>query len=131
MNLNVYIGMTIVIAVLTLLTTIVQKYATDQETLRKIKAEQKEVQEEMKKFRNNPQKIMELNKKQLEKMPQMMEVSMRPLIYTFVPFILFFRWFGDYFASGFKFFGFLSWFWLYIILSIVFSTIFRKILKVV
>jgi uncharacterized membrane protein (DUF106 family) len=59
---------------------------------------------------------------------------MRPLLYTAIPFVLFFRWFADYFSNpffaAFRFFGFLSWFWFYLIGSIIFSSIFRKVLKV-
>ena len=90
------------------------------------------MQEEMKKYKDDPAKLLEFNKKQMEKIPETMKITMRPLMYTMIPFILFFRWFGDYFTAleGFKFFGFLSWFWFYLIFSIVFSTILRKVLKV-
>jgi len=133
LNYNIYLGMFIVVAAITLLTTLVQKYTTDQEALRKMKTEQKSAQEEMKKFKNDPAKMLEFNKKQMENMPKMFEATMKPLAYTFVPIVLFFRWFNDYFTStalaGFKFFGFLSWFWFYLIFAIVFSSVFRKVLK--
>ena len=50
LNYNIYLGMFIVVAAITLLTTLVQKYTTDQEALRKMKTEQKSAQEEMKKL---------------------------------------------------------------------------------
>jgi len=133
LNLNVYFGIILISALLTLATTIIQKYATDQETLRQIKAEQKAIQEEMKKLKNQPAKMLELNKKQMEKMPEMMQHTMRPVLYTFIPFVLFFRWFGDYFMGSSMntiFLIFPKWVWIYLILSIIFSSIFRKILKV-
>ena len=40
---NLTIGMLIVVSVITLITTLVQKYATDQKTLKELKAEQKAV----------------------------------------------------------------------------------------
>ena len=128
---NVYIGMFVIVFFANLLTTIVQKYGTDQESLRKIKKEQKEIQEEMKKFKDNPSKLMELNKKQLENIPRTFELTLRPLLYTAIPFILLIRWFIDYFSGiEVKFFGFLSWFWFYLIFSIIFSSILRKVLNV-
>lgn len=128
---NAYFGMFLVILILTLITTLCQKYLTDQASLKQIKVEQKQLQEEAKKYRDNPGKMMELNKKQMEFIPKTFELSMKPLIFTFIPFVLFFRWFNDYFTvNSFKFFGFLSWFWVYLIFSIVFSSILRKILKV-
>ncbi len=133
LNLNIYLGMFVIVFLFTLLTILVQKYLTDQNELKRIKDEQKIMQEEMKKYRDNPDKLLELNKKQMESFPKTMELTMAPLIYTFVPFILFFRWFSDYFAGSladFKFFGFLSWLWFYFIFSIVFSSILRKIFKV-
>ena len=124
-------GLVIVTASLSLVMTVIQKYGTDQETLKEIKKEQKEIQKEIKKYKDNPEKILELNKKQFAVMPDMMKITMRPLLYTMLPFILLFRWFNDYFSVvDFKFLGFLSWFWIYFIGSIIFSQVFRKILKV-
>ncbi len=129
---NIYIGMFLIVFVVNFLTTLVQKYGTDQESLRKIKKEQKEIQEEMKKFKDNPSKLMELNKKQFENIPKTFEHAFKPLLYTAIPFILLIRWFIDYFSSvEIKFFGFLSWFWFYLIFSIIFSSILRKVLNVV
>ena len=128
---NKTFGLIIITLILSFIMNLVQKYGTDQETLKQIKAEQKELQKEMKEYKDNPEKIMELNKKQLEMMPHILKTTMRPIMYTMVPFILLFRWFGDYFSVvEFRFFGFLSWFWMYLILSIVFSQIFRKVMKI-
>ena len=109
-----------------------QKYLTDQEVLKTIKEEQKIVQQEMKLARSSPEKSMELSKKSLELTMKAMPMTMRPLVYTVIPFVLFLRWFQDYFtaAGNPKIFGFLTWFWAYLIFSILFSTIFRKVLKV-
>lgn len=131
LKINIYFGMLIVVFVFTFATTLAQKYGTNQEELRKMKGEQKILQEEMKNYKEHPDKLLELQKKQLEFLPRTMDLTMKPLIYTFIPFILFFRWFNDFFiVNDFKFFGFLSWFWFYLIASIVFSSILRKLLKV-
>lgn len=133
LNWNLTGGMIIIILVISLIMTLVQKYATDQKTLKELKAEQKILQEEMKKYKNHPEKIAELSKKQFAFVPKTMKLSMRPIMFTGIPLILFFRWFIDFFAviGDFKFFGIFSWFWFYLIGSIIFSSILRKFMKVV
>lgn len=125
---NLNWGMLIVVFIITLITTLVQKYATDQETLREMKKEQKEIQKQMKEFQNHPEKLMELQKKQFAMMPKQMKLSMRPIIYTGIPFILFFRWFNDYFiAAGTpKFWLGMGWFLFYFIFTMIFSSILRS-----
>jgi uncharacterized membrane protein (DUF106 family) len=135
LNWNLTWGMIIIVLIIAIFMTLIQKYATDQETqetLREMKKEQKALQEEMKKYREHPEKMVELQKKQFGFMPKMMKLSMRPMMYTAIPLILFFRWFMDFFAAigDPRFFGFLNWFWFYLIGSILFSSILRKVLKV-
>ncbi len=127
---NVNFGMIIVAGIITLFITIVQKYTIDAETLTRLKKEQKDISEQMKQFRNDPTKMLELQKKQMPLMREIMEVTMGSTLYSAVPIILFFRWFADYFAAAnVKVFGFMSWFWAYILVSIILSSIFRKIFK--
>ncbi len=131
LNFNLNFGMLTIAGIIALFLTLIQKYTVDNETLRKLKQEQKLLQEEMKKFRGHPEKLLELQKKQFEFIPKTMDITLRPLIYTAIPIILFFRWFSDYFTAlpGVKIFGFFSWFWAYLIFSLIFSMIFRKMLK--
>jgi uncharacterized membrane protein (DUF106 family) len=134
LNLNPTIGLSIIVFIISLFTVIIQKYATDQETLKELRKEQKIIQEEMKKYKDHPEKLMELQKKQFEFLPRTMKLTMRPIIYTGIPFILFFRWFNDFFATmqDVKFFGITgSWFITYLVLSILFTSILKKVLKVV
>ena len=133
LNWNVTWGMTILVLIISFIMTIVQKYATDQKTLKEMKAEQKKLQDEMKKVKDHPEKLMALQKKQFEFMGPMMKLSMRGIVFTGVPLILMFRWFMDYFTilGNFKFFGFITWFWFYLITSIIFSSILRKYMDVV
>jgi len=133
LNLNVTWGMMLIVFALTLITTLIQKYTTDQEALKDLKKEQKALQAEMKEHKDNPQKIMELQKQSFAAIPKTMKLSMRSFAYTTIPLILFFRWFMDFFEvlGGYKFFGFLGWFMFYLIFTLIFSSIFRKVLKVV
>ena len=127
-NWNLNIGMLIIVLIITAITTVVQKYATDQKTLKELRKEQKEIQNQMKEFKNHPEKMMELQKRQFAMMPKQMKLSMRAIIYTGIPFILFFRWFNDYFitAGSPKFFLGMGWFLFYLISAIIFGSILRK-----
>src|SRR3989344_6402185 len=89
---NLNIGMLIVVLAITLLTTIVQKYATDQKALKELKKEQKEIQKQMKEFKAHPEKYMELQKKSLPLVWKQMKLSMHGMVYMAIPFIFFFRW---------------------------------------
>lgn len=130
---NLTMGMLIIVLVINLITMLIQKYATDQEALKELKKEQKIIQEEMKKYKDHPQKVAELSKKQFEFIPRTFKLTSRAVMFTGIPFILFFRWFGDVFVAmgDPKFFGVLSWFWFYLIFTMIFSSILRKVFKVV
>jgi uncharacterized membrane protein (DUF106 family) len=132
------IGMAIIVLIITVLTTLVQKYATDQDKLKELKKEQKKLQAEIKKHKSEPKKMQELQRKQMEMMPKTMKLSMRGIIFTGIPFVLFFRWFDDYFTAleastglPVRFLGFINWFWFYLIVTLIFSSILRKKMNVV
>src|SRR3990172_4068032 len=74
---NLTAGMFIIVAFLSLLITVIQKYATDQKTLKEMKGEQKRLNEEAKKFRDNPEKMLEIQKESMKFMMPMMKLSMR------------------------------------------------------
>ncbi len=138
LNWELTLGMLIIVFVISLAATLVQKYATDQEALKELKKEQKIVQAEMKKYKDHPEKVMALQKKQLEFIPKTMKLSMRAMVYTGVPFILFFRWFDDYFTDlaastgePVRFLGFLGWFIFYLIATLVFSGLMKKYMNIV
>src|SRR3989338_1531724 len=121
-------GVIIVAGIITLITTLVYKYFTDQKALKKIKEDHKDLQEEMKKHKENPAKMAELQKQLLQKgLIEPMKHQLKPLLITFIPFILIFGWLKTtYQSSGDMLFGF-GWFGTYIIFSIIFSIILRKV----
>lgn len=132
---NQYVGMIIIAAILNLIITLLQKFTIDKETMKEIKKEQKELKEDMKKYKNHPEKLMELNQKQFELVGKSLPLTMRPIIFTSIPFILLFRWFHDIFGvdgylNGTMFLGFMSWFWFYLVISIIFSMTYRKVFDV-
>ena len=132
LNWNVTLGMLVIIGIISLFTALVQKYTTDQETMRDLKKQQREINNKAKEFRHHPEKMMEIQKEVWPISWKLMRLSMRPLMFTGIPFILIFRWFWDTFTAlgNPVFFGFLSWFWFYLIFAIIFGGITRKILNV-
>ena len=128
LNWNLVIGMTIILAVLSYLMTLAQKYTTDQDELKRIRKLQKELQKKSRENQHDPKKAMEINKELMSLMPKQMKLSMRSIVYTGIPLLLFYRWFNDYFiaAGSPKFFGFMGWFWFYLIAYFIFSSIARK-----
>ena len=99
LNWDLTIGMALIVFLLSLFTVIIQKYTTDQETLKEMRKEQKILQQEMKKYRDNPEKVMELQKKSFAFIPKTMKLTTRSIAYTAVPLILLFRWFMDFFTA--------------------------------
>ena len=129
LNWNVNLGMIIFVGILSLILTLIRKYTMDHDSLKEIKKEQKILKEQMKEFKDNPEKLFELQKKQLEFIPKTMDITMKPAIYTVIPMILMFRWFRDYFTlNDISVFG-INWLLAYFILSIVFMSLFKKLLK--
>ena len=121
-------GILIVSFILMLLTTLVYKYFTNQEVLKRLKEENKSLSEEMKKNRDNPQRLLELQKQQMSKSLEPLKHQMKPMLITFIPFILVFGLLKNAY-NGILVLG-MNWFWAYLIFSIVFSMILRKLMKV-
>ena len=116
--------------ILTLLSTLAYKYLTDQKKLKEIKDETKKLQEEMKLLKNDASKMMEKQKEIMQKNMYVMRSSFKPLLYTFIPFLLIFILLKNvYEPLGKLVFG-LSWIWIYVLSSFVFSILIRKLLKV-
>ena len=125
---------------LTLFITLVYKVATNQNLMKSLKAELKDLQKEVKKLKDNPEKMVKVNKQLMEKNLQYMKHSMKPMLFTFIPIIIIFGWMrntylpaGNLFEWGFSLplFGTgFGWLMTYILSSIVFSMIIRRMLKV-
>lgn len=124
-------GMIILVLLISLFMTLIQKYTTDQKTMKEMKDEQKRLQQEMKKLEAGSKEHSELGMKSMKMMVPMLKLGMRPIIYTAIPIILLFRWFADYFALVDFNFWIFNWFWFYFFGLMIFSSILRKILKVV
>ncbi len=111
---------------ISLFISIVNYFILDKEKMHSIKAKQKALQEEMKKHKDNPTKLMELQKEMFSHMGESMKHSLKPMLITFIPLILIFpvvrNMLIDTVIKG-------SWFWYYIITSLIAAMIFRKLFK--
>ncbi|MEM4719642.1 MAG: EMC3/TMCO1 family protein [Candidatus Pacearchaeota archaeon] len=126
---NLTYGFLFFVFLINLFIILVQKYLTDQKSLKKLKEEQRKLQRESKEFVNDPKKMLEFNKKSIELTKDIFIVSMDSWIYTMIPLVLFFRWFNDYFSqNSFQFLG-MNWFFSYIVFSIIFSIFLKKIFR--
>jgi len=121
---------------LAVMSALVRKAVLDQEKMKETKEKLKRHQEEMKQATKSGD-TKKLQKAQGEMMKLTMENlkhSFRPMLITFVPFILVFTWLRDQYGSagtvaslaGFD----LGWFWWYLICAMAVSIIINKILKV-
>jgi uncharacterized membrane protein (DUF106 family) len=128
---NLTWGMFLIVFFITGLSVYIQKITTDQKALKELKQEQKDIQKKMKEFEKQPEKMLEINKELMPITFKIMELTMKGSMYTLIPIIFLFRWFHEYFLliPEFKFFGFFTWFWFYLIFVLIFSGIWRKILR--
>ena len=135
---NVTFGMIVIGVIISLFTTLAQKYFTDQDTIRELRKEQKLLQKKANEFKHHPEKMMEIQKEMMPLGMKISKLSMRAVMFTGIPFVLFFRWFRDFFETlgecGFfcnNYWVFPGWILFYFVAVIVFGSIFRKLLKVV
>lgn len=133
-NWNMLWGLIIIVLFINLIITFVHKYTTDQAKLKELKEKSKEIQSQIKEAQKNQdqEKVAELSKQSFSQMGEQMKQSFASMGYTAIPIILFFRWFGDFFTDLDNpdiFLGF-GWLGTYLIFSIIFSMVIRKILKV-
>ena len=121
---NPRVAIIILSFIVTLFITTITYFMTDREKMKEIKDRQKELRKEMKTHKDNPEKMLEINKKMMEDMPEQLKHSMRPMMVTIIPIIIFFGWLRATFAltaiAG-------TWFWWYLGSSIFFSIFVRKI----
>ena len=119
---------------ISLLTTVVYKISTNQKLMKDLKDEIKTLQQQARDLKDNPEKAMDVQKKSMETNMKYMSHSMRPTFITFLPLIFLFGWMRTHFTETEIIIPFINWNigWLgaYILFSILFSIILRKVLKV-
>jgi uncharacterized membrane protein (DUF106 family) len=127
-------------AILSLAISLVYKFATDQVLMRELKKELKSMQQKMKENKDNPDKVKEINSKLMQTNMKYMKQSFKPMLITMIPFLLIFSLLRDTYAGviviplpfTLPWIGnYLGWLGTYFVSSVIFTTVFRKLLKVV
>lgn len=127
--------------VLSFLVTLAYKYLTDQTLMKELKKQLKENQKKIKEAKGDKDKMMKLQKESMHTNMKYMAQSLKPMIVTLIPFLAVFAWLRSVFSglvvvpldfhvplssleTG------LGWIGTYIIFSMIFTTLFRKAMKV-
>jgi len=123
------ISIVVVSLLVSMISTVVTKYTTDQSLLKSVKDRQKEIQKELKEKKYSPsdKRYLELQNELLSLTGKMFKNSFKPLFITMIPFLLLFYWLRSIFVPLMG----NSWIWYYIIPSLFISSLWRKLFKVV
>ena len=121
---NPKVSIIILSGIVTLISTLVTKWMTNQEHLRSLKERQKQIQQDLKKCKPGEKLFEELQNEMLQITMTMMKSSFKPLLVTMIPFLLLFAWIRGVYTPVLD-----HWIWYYIISSFAFSMIFRKVFK--
>ena len=126
--------------ILTLIVNLAMKLFTNQKVMKALKEESELVKEEMKKFKNDPQKILELQKKTMETSMKYLRHSLPATLVTLLPLLFIFGWLRKTFPENMVLLNFpinlpllgsgFGWLGSYILFSIIFNIVLRKLLKI-
>lgn len=98
LGLNPFLVILIITFVATLIVTIIYKLVTDQDLMKRLKQDQKDMQKKLKELRNHPEKLAAHQKEMWGKNLEMMKHSFKPTIFTFIPIIILFGWLSAHLA---------------------------------
>jgi len=134
--------------VISLALTLIYKMLTNQKRIKELKEEQKELQIKMKEEKDK-EKMLEIQKSMLEKSAELMKSTMKPTLITFIPLLLIFIFLKQTYTAA-EVGNIISWsikvpvlctvlpgvcdgagwFLSYVIFSLIFSILLRKIFKI-
>tara|TARA_Y100000310_G_scaffold344362_1_gene456745 strand:+ start:980 stop:1417 length:438 start_codon:yes stop_codon:yes gene_type:complete len=129
----------VIAAGLSLLTTYVYKFLTDQAVMHEMKAEIDRLKKKMKQHRRDPEEMQAIQKKMMPLNMKYLKMSMKPTLITLLPFLLIFMGLSAIYGEvpvvmlpwDLPIIGTsLEWIGTYIISSVILTTVFRKVLKV-
>jgi len=121
---NPKLSLLVISFMVTLFSTFMHKWLTNQEHMKSLKARQKEIQKELK-GQKDPDVLKELNAEMLKLTGVMMKSTFRPMFITIVPLLILFAWLRGTYAPILS-----GWLWWYIGFSVVFSMVIRKIFDI-
>ncbi len=127
---NPLVSLLLISFFIALLSNIASKFLTNQKLMKETRDEMKRLQGEMKTLKDNPTKMMEKQKELMSKNMPLMKESFKLMIYTFIPFILILSLVSKVYGPLGKIAFGVTWIWIYIAGTLLFSLILRKLLKV-
>ncbi len=89
-----FLTLLIVSLIVSIFTTLIYKYATNQERLKHLKADMKRYQNKLKTLKDNPEKAMKVQKDLMKLNGEFMKSSFKTTFYTIIPLLIFFGWLG-------------------------------------
>lgn len=87
-----WLAIAVIALVMSLIVTLIYRFATDQELMKELKGEMKELQAEMKALKEHPEKMMEVQGRFMKTNMKYMMQSMRSTLFTIIPVIFIFGW---------------------------------------
>lgn len=85
-------GILTITIIISVIVTLVYKYATDQSLMKQIKGEMKELQKQMKELKDNPEKAKEVQGKFMSLNSKYTMESFKPSLYYLIPLLIIFGW---------------------------------------
>jgi len=91
---SILLGIAAISIVITIITTITTKYVTDQDSIRKIKKDIKNLNKELRNVSDDKQKAQSIQSRLWPKQKKLMKESFTPMLYYGIPLFLIFAWLG-------------------------------------
>ena len=92
MNFSPFWTVFLIAFTISLVITVIYKFATDQRLMKELKTDMKMLQKEMKELKDHPEKIVAKQKLAMQKNMEYMKHSMKSTLFTILPIIIIFGW---------------------------------------
>src|SRR3989344_1588773 len=92
LNASPFWAIAILAFIISLIITLVYKFATNQQEMKRLKGEQKDFQKKIKELRSNPQEMMKVQKEAMSKNMEYMKHSFKATLITMLPILIIFSW---------------------------------------
>ena len=98
LNWSPFLGILVLALILSFLVTIIYKYFTNQEEMKRLKEQQKEYQKQIKSLKDKPDEMMKVQKEAMKINFEYMKHSLKPTLITMIPVLLIFGWMVGHFS---------------------------------
>ena len=123
-------GILFIALFITLFTTFIYKYSTNQVLLKRVREETQSIQKQLKETKDID-KVKILHAQMQQHSIDSLKQNLKPMLFTFIPTALVYFWLSTQFAtSGKILFGVIGWLGTYILFTLLSSLLLRKLLKV-